>query len=291
MLRGTSLGRILAVAGLTFREAMRRRIVLAAVLMAAAFLAVYGFGLHVGQASIWSQSGDARSLGQLMQNAIGAQLLYVGLVPTSFLIALTAVFASAGTISTELDSGVIYDVLSLPIRRAELVLGKALGLTAMVATLSLLLNGSVIALARWQVGTTLLPSWPAALAVLVLEPLPLLALAVLGSTRLPTLANGVLGVAAYGLAFIGGLIESLGSLFGNTTMGNIGIISSLIMPLDALHRLALSLLMPSGLLIQQGGVPGASGSSLPSNAMVVYAVVYVAVMLLLAVRAFGRRDL
>ena len=63
MLRGTTFGRVLAVAGLTYREAMRRRIVLAAVLMAAAFLAVYGFGLHVGQASVWSQSDGTRSLG------------------------------------------------------------------------------------------------------------------------------------------------------------------------------------------------------------------------------------
>ena len=282
--------RILAVAGLTFREALRRRVVLAGALMAAAFLTLYGFGLHVGQTAVWQQSTQP-GLGELAHNAIGAQLLYLGLVPASLLVALTAVFASAGTISGELDSGVIYDALALPLRRAELVVGKAIGLGGMIAGFALLMNGAVIGLARWQVGAPVLSSWPVGLAVLVLEPLPLLALAVLGSTRLPTLANGVMCTAAYGIGFIGGLLESIGALFQSATMGNIGIVSSLIMPLDALHRLALSQLLPPGLLFQQNGPPGMGGGSLPSTAMVVYAGSYVVVMLALAIRVFSRRDL
>ena len=290
MFRGSVVERIAAVAGLTFREAIRRRVVLAGALMAGAFLTLYGFGLHVGQTAVWQQATDP-ALGQLVRNALGAQLLYLGLVPASLLVALTSVFASAGTVSGELDSGVIYDALALPLRRAELVVGKALGLGGMIAGFALLMNGAVIGLARWQVGAPVLSSWPVGLAVLVLEPLPLLALAVLGSTRLPTLANGVMCTAAYGVGFIGGLLESIGALFQSATMGDIGIVSSLIMPLDALHRLALAQLLPPGLLFQQNGPPGMGGGSLPSTAMVAYSAGYVVVMLALAIRVFSRRDL
>jgi ABC-type transport system involved in multi-copper enzyme maturation permease subunit len=280
--------RALAVAGLTLGEAIRRRVVLAALLMSAAFLAVYGYGLHMGATSVWKAGQPG--MDELLQRGIAVQLLYIGLVPTSFLVALTAVFASAGTISSELDSGVIYGVLSRPIRRSELVVGKFLGLLAMLGAYALLLNGAVVALARWQVGVPLQPTWPAGLALLMFESMPLLALALLGSTRLPTLANGVMCTAAYGIGFIGGLIEEIGALIGNKTMGNIGIASSLLMPLEALHRKALALLVPPGLLLQQGGIPGMGGST-PSVWMVVYGVAYIGVLVALACQVFSRRDL
>jgi Cu-processing system permease protein len=287
---GDAVQRVLAVASLTFREALRRRVVLAAMVMSVGFLAMYGLGLHFAQSAMAAQSAQS-GLGELVRREAGAQLLYVGLFPASFLIALTAVFASAGTISSELDSGVIYGVLARPIRRGELVLGKAVGLGAMLAVFALLLNGAIVALARLLIDAPVLSTWPAGLALLVLEPMPLIALAVLGSTRLPTLANGVLCIAAYGIAFVGGLIEAVGGLFQNATMGNIGIISSLLMPLDALHRMALSLLLPQGLLFQQGGLPGMGGSALPSPAMVVYSLIYVVVVAALAARVFRHRDL
>jgi Cu-processing system permease protein len=284
-----SLGRVLAVAALTFREAVRKKVVLAAALMSLAFLLLYGVALHYGQASIWKTS--ANGPGALEHNVVSAQLLYFGLYTSSFLVALTAVFTSAGTVSSDVDSGVIYGVLARPLRRGELVLGKFLGLVTMLVVFALTLNGAVVALARWQVATPLQPTFPAGVALLVLEPVPLLALAMLGSARLPTLANGVLCTAAYGLGFIGGLIEAIGGVLGSTTMGNIGIASSLLMPLDALHRLSLSLLMPQGLLFQMGGAPGIGGGSVPSVWMVVYAAAYIVVLLGFAVRAFGRRDL
>jgi hypothetical protein len=64
-----------------------------------------------------------------------------------------------------------------------------------------------------------------------------------------------------------------------------------LVPLDALHRLALSLLVPPGLLIAQGGPPGFGGSTTPSVWMVVYAVGYVAVLVWAACGVFARRDL
>jgi Cu-processing system permease protein len=286
---GGTARRVLAVAGLTLREALRRRVILAAILMSAAFLALYGVAAYFASTEILASGNTAAD--ELMRRGISVQLLNMGLFPTSFLIALTALLAGAGAISGELDSGVIYGVLARPIRRAELVVGKFLGLAVMLALYAAAFYGSIIGIARWQMHTPL-TNWPAALAILVLEPLPLLALALLGSTRLPTMANGVLGLAAYGLGFIGGLIEQIGGLIDNGTMVNLGILSSLLMPLDALHRLALSLLVPPGLLVFQGaGPPGMGSGATPSLWMVAYAIGYVAVMVWLAAVSFGRRDL
>jgi Cu-processing system permease protein len=287
--RGGTVRRVLAVAGLTLREAARRKMILAAVLMSVGFVAVYGLAAYFASTQLLAAGRTA--MDDFLQRGISVQLLSMGLFPTSFLVALTALLAAAGTVSSELDSGVIYGVLARPIRRGELVVGKFLGLAAMLAIYSLAFYGAIIGVARWQLHVPL-TNWPLALAVFVLEPMPLLALGVLGSTRLPTLANGVLGLAAYGLGFIGGLIEQIGALIKNATMVNIGIVSSLLMPLDALHRLGLSLLVPPGLLVLQGGgPPGLGGGSVPSVWMAVYAVGYVTVAVWLATVAFGRRDL
>ncbi len=287
---GAALTRVLTIAGLTLREAARRRVILAAVVMSAAFLVLYGLAAHFAAAEMLG-AGSSGGMSDIMRAGVSVQLLYLGLFPAGFLVALTALFAGAGTVSGELDSGVIYAVLARPVRRAEVVVGKFLGLAVIVAAYAAAFYGAVIVIARWQMGVPL-TQWWLALLVLVLEPMPLLAIAVLGSTRLPTLANGVVGVALYGLGFIGGLIESLGALLKNPTMVNLGIVSSLIMPLDALHRLALSLLVPPGLLVlQNGGVPGTGGGTTPSMWMAVYALLYVGAAVWAASLAFSKRDL
>jgi len=288
-----TLRRVLAVAGMTLREAVRRKVIIAGAVMTLGYLALYGLG-------VWQAGRDVAAVGAgidaLMNRIAAAQLLYVGLVPAAFIIALTAVFASSGSISGELDTGVMHGVLSRPIRRAELVLGKALGLSAMLCVYSLVINGAVVAIARAGLKTPL-ANWPAGLLLFAVEPVVLVALAMLCSVRLPTLASGVLCTVAYGIASAGGLMEQIGTLVKSETLSNIGIVSSLLMPVDAVHRMALSLLVPQGLLIGDLANMGGSGplgmglSATPSVWMMVYTFGYIAVLVWLATRVFRRRDL
>ena len=53
-----------------------------------------------------------------------------------------------------------------------------------------------------------------------------------------TLANGVVAFMLYGLAFIGGWVETVGSLLRNDAAVNIGIVSSLLVPIEAVFRKA-----------------------------------------------------
>jgi hypothetical protein len=76
-------------------------------------------------------------------------------------------------------------------------------------------------------------------------------------------------------------------------MINIGIVSSLVLPVDALYRRAVFVLLSNtGNLLGSLQAIGPFGSvSVPSQAMVVYAWVYLVGCLLLAVRSFKRRDI
>jgi Cu-processing system permease protein len=289
---GGVVARVLAVAALSFREARRRWVVVAAFIMTIVYLALYGVALHYAAKDMMG-AGDVIGGGQAMRTIIASQMLYVGLFPASLVVALIAIFSSVGAISGELDTGVLYGVLTRPIRRSELVVGKFLGTGTMLALYAVVMLGSVVGLAVWQMHARV-GHIVGALALFVLEPLILLSLSLLGSTKLPTIASGVLVTAAYGIAFIGGWIEQIGSLIGSQVMANIGIVSSLLVPVDAMHRKAVSLLLPGAAGLSGMGGPAAvpfGSSAVPSVWMVVYAVAFTLVVIALAARALGRRDL
>ena len=64
---------------------------------------------------------------------IASQFLILTMFMFSFVLAMAAVFVAAPQISGEVESGTALAILSRPIGRAEYVIGKWLGLTALVA--------------------------------------------------------------------------------------------------------------------------------------------------------------
>jgi ABC-type transport system involved in multi-copper enzyme maturation permease subunit len=125
---------------------------------------------------------------------------------------------------------------------------------------------------------------------MILEGLTLLSVCILGGTMLSTLANGVLAFGLYGLAFVGGWIEQIGSLLRNEAAVNIGIVSSLLMPSEALWKRA-AFEMQSPLARDLGSMTPFSSTSVPNERMVLYAVAYASIALVLALQQFSRRDL
>jgi hypothetical protein len=87
--------------------------------------------------------------------------------------------------------------------------------------------------------------------------------------------------------------RKIAHISGPLSMVNIGIITSLIFPSDSLFRKVMFLLLDSAddpiSFAASLGIYGTT--SIPSDLMIIYAVVYGACALLLAVRHFARRDL
>jgi hypothetical protein len=125
--------------------------------------------------------------------------------------------------------------------------------------------------------------------LLLLEGTVLMTLALAGGTRLSTLANGITVVGLYGLAFVGGWMEQIGTLASNTTARYIGIAASLLVPSESLWQLASHHMQPP--LARDLGMSPFSPASVPSPAMVIWAAAYVVVVLALALRSFRSRDL
>jgi ABC-type transport system involved in multi-copper enzyme maturation permease subunit len=130
----------------------------------------------------------------------------------------------------------------------------------------------------------------AGIALVMLVSLVLLALTILGSTVFQTMANGVVVFMLYGGALLGGLLETMGSVLNIRSLVNTGVVTSLVLPSDVIWKLASSVLQPNNNLRFDSPIPLAVARP-PSNAMIVYAVAYVIVLLGLAILSFRRRDL
>lgn len=279
----------LIIAHLTFQEASRRKILLAALLLGLLFLLTYGLGFHFIMNDI---GGDSSARGLLELNEIRNFLLMAGMYVVNFLTAMMTVLTSVDTLSGEIRSGAIQTIVAKPIRRWEVVFGKWLGFAGMISLYLLLMGGGVMAIVYLRSGYVA-PHPLRALELILLNALILLSVSVLGGTTLSTLANGVLVFGLYGVAFIGGWIEQIGSFLpdqsASQTAINIGIITSLIMPSEALWKRAAHELQSH--LVSAIGFNPLTGSIYPSTAMILYAVIYLALMIALAIRLFSRRDL
>jgi len=274
----------LVIARLTFREAARRKILLAAVALGVIFLVVYAIGFYYVNKDL-STSGNA---GLIERSEIRNFFMMAGLYVVNFLCVMMAVLTSVDTLSGEIASGTIHTLVAKPVQRWEIVVGKALGFSGMLTLYVLLMGGGVVAVV-YLLGGYQAPNVLRGLSLMWLNVILLLNVSLLGGATLSTLANGVLVFGMYGIAFLGGWIEQVGSLVQNQTAVNIGIISSLIIPSEAIWRRA-AYEMQSPLVQALGFSPFSSGS-VPSLFMIAYAIVYAAIALLLAIRQFRLRDL
>src|SRR3977135_855445 len=123
----------LVVARQVLNEAARRRLLLALVLLTLIVIALTVWGV--------SRVDDLRNGGQPLSDAqkktIVSQLLILVLFMFSWVLSLAAVFVASPAISGELESGVALAILARPISRAEYVVGKWIGLVALVVAYGL----------------------------------------------------------------------------------------------------------------------------------------------------------
>lgn len=284
-----SLGTVLDIARLTIRETQRRRILWVAVVMGLLFLLVFGLGYHYILLDVEPEAPFRRQSGQDFVEMIAGFLTLTGLYAINFLVIVIAALLSAGSISGEVESHTIEAIVTKPLRRWEVVLGKWFGFACVLAVYLLLLAGGVILISFWRSGY-LLNNIPSGLSLMLLAALSMLSLSMLGGARLSTLANGALAFMLYATAFIGGWVEQIGALFRNETAVDLGIVASLIMPADVLWKRASILFQPRVLGTMDFAGPFVVASQ-PNDIMIFYAALYTLVLLLASLWVFSRRDL
>lgn len=278
---------VLTIALLTLAEARRRRLLAAALVLGLAFVLLFALGFHVVARDVRAHAAAGHA-SAAQQRFVLSFVVMAGLYAANFLIVMTAVLVTIDTLAGEIGSGVIETLCSKPVPRWTIALGKWLGCWTILALYAALLCGGVLLVARLVAGYSP-PNAARGLPLLLLEGTVLLTLALAGGTRLSTLANGIVVFGLYGLAFIGGWMEQIGTLANNAAARYIGIGASLLVPSESLWQLASHHMQPP--LVRDLGIGPFSPVSVPSPAMVAWAAGYVALTLAVALRWFHARDL
>lgn len=277
---------IFTISKMTFREAARRKILWAALLLGLLDLLVYGVGFYF--INLDMQDSIERGMEQLAFSEIHNFFLMVGLYAVNFLTIAMAVLTSVDTIAGEIASGTMQSLVTKPAYRWQVLMGKWIGFALMITLYLVMMAGGTLAIIYAITGYTA-PNILQGILLIWASAILFLSISFFGGTFLSTLANGVLAFGLFGVAFLGGWIEQIGSFLRNQTAVNIGIISSLIIPSEALWKRAAHL-MQSPLVSMMGFSPFSS-PSVPSPLMIWYALFYITVILGIAIRIFNRRDL
>lgn len=281
---------LLTIAALTLREASRRKLLIAVGLITLLIIPLMGWGFsRIPTLPCHGGCGPGVIRG------VEAGLLILVAYMFSFVIAIAAPFLAAPSIAGDVESHVLLGMLPRPLRRTDLVVGKWLGLTFLVSAYTVLTCGLQF-FAVW-VAVGYVPPHPILTTLFIVgEAVSLLTLALLGSTRLAPITCGILAVILFGVTWIVGVAGQIGAAFGNTVLANIGTASSLLLPTDGLWRGAIFNLEPVSILAVANSArrvasadPFTVGSP-PTTPYVVWAVLWIAAVLALAVRSFSTRE-
>jgi len=279
---------LFAIASLTLREAIRRRLILAVALLSVVVigLTLWGFArLHT--------LAETQGKGHPEQAAAAYAMLVVILAQMfSFVLAVGAAFLAAPSVASDVESGVALVILPRPIRRADLVIGKWLGLGALLVLYVAGAGGLELAGVRLMTGYS--PPHPVtALGFIALQAIALMTLALALSTRMPSVTGGVVALVLFGVAWIAQAASSLASLLHNDGVTQACTIISLIIPTGGLWRGAAFALEPVVLAALSSTASGANPVTVPApptTAFLVWAACWIVGVLGLAALSFERRD-
>src|SRR5437763_16692846 len=282
---------VLVVARQVIGEAARRRLLLALVLLTLVVIALTVWGV--------SRIEDLRSGGQPLSDAqkktIVSQLLILVMFMFSWVLSLAAVFVASPAVSGELESGIALAILARPIARAEYVLGKWVGLVALVVAYGL--AAAVVELIAVQAVSGYQPPHPIEFLGFVLgEGVVILTFSLMLSTRMSGMVGGVIAAILFGIAWMGGIISGVGAALGNETILRVGTATKLILPTDGLWRGGVWSLEPSLVIAanrQLGPAVAANpffAADAPPAPYIAWAVAWVIAALALAVWSFRSRE-
>jgi Cu-processing system permease protein len=247
------------------------------------FLILFGTGLH-----FQAKDFTAHGMSPVLRREISFTMVTMGLYAVDLLAVLMTILTSIDTVSGEIASGTIQAIATKPVPRWQLLLGKWLGFCGMLTAYIAVMVVGVNTVTHVMAGVTA-RHLARGLFLMWMESVVLLSVTFAFATYFSTLTTGVLTLGLHGLAFLGGWIEQFGAITQTHRAVYIGVIASVLMPSEALWRRA-AFEMKSPLANAMRMSPF-STLSVPSEAMIFYAALYLATALVIAIRRFSQRDL
>lgn len=285
---------LLTFARLTIREASRRKLLIAVVLLTIVVIGVTGWVFT----QLRYQHGPAggSQLGEVQLRLLASQVLIFVVFLFAGVLALMSVLIAAPSLSGDVESHLVLAMLARPVRRSEYVLGRWLGLAALVLLYSAGAGLIELLVVDWATGYV--PPEPVQLIAYVAGlGLVLVTLALLLSTRMAGMTAAIIPLIAYFMAWVAGILGGIGHGIGNQSLAVTGVISQLLLPTDGLWRGAVYAMEPAAVVaslraagaVAAGNPFGATDG--PAPAFLAWTVGWFALMIGLTLWSFQRREL
>lgn len=191
--------RILTIALNTYREAVRDKI-------------LYVLLLFAGATILSSKALGYISVGEDMKIVTD-----ISLAAISVFGALISIFVGTSLVYKEIDKRTIYTILSRPIWRFEFILGKYLGLSMLIATVTVIM-GLVAGAYILVLGGTVNFMFAEALLLIFWKLLLLTALSVLLSTLTSPILGAIVVLSSYFIGHATGILMDLPAQFDNSIL-------------------------------------------------------------------------
>jgi ABC-type transport system involved in multi-copper enzyme maturation permease subunit len=280
------------IARLTLVEASRRKLLLALGILTLVVIAVVGYGFY----RLPSIGGGREPLNHDDIKQFASILTILTFFMFSFVLSFAAVFVAAPAISADIESGIVLAIVPRPVRRADIVVGRWLGLCFLVAVYVVVATGLELLVVDLVIGY--LPPFPVqAIGYLVVEGVVAVTLGLLLSTRLAPMTGGIIATILLLMVWFAGIVGNIGLAFGNDTVSAFGTVSRIIVPTDGMWRGALYYLQTSQLLAAQSlaGRRAAANPfyapSPPGLPYLLWTLAWIAGLLGLSTWSFRRREL
>ena len=286
---------MLVIAAYALQESLRRKVLLIVLILTAAFLGLYGFGIF----KAWD------SIEPLRQQTIGpsnvlidegilfsATLFGLSMFGTLFLATVLAIFFTHAAVRGDAERGLLQPLVVRPLGRGSVLAGRfvagavacSLYVTVVYASAAVITH----AVTGWWPDRIFQPAVELAGAVIVL-----VALSLLGSVFLSAIANGIAVFMVFGAGLVAGLLGQIGEALNSDSLNQIATISSWVLPFEALYQDALNAITAetSGFTKAALSLGPFGGAQEAGIAFAPYVLGYLAVLAFLSAAGFARRDL
>jgi Cu-processing system permease protein len=279
----------LAVAEYGLREALRRKVFVVVLVLSVAFVVLYWLGTRYTFHHI---ANVAPPPGIDAHTFAAAFLFGMAMFGTLFLGVVLAVFLTLGVVRGDAERGLLQPLVVRPVGRATVLVARFLGAAAVCVPYVLALYFTTLLLTHaegaWWPDRIVTPGLELAGGVLVVA-----ALSLLGSVFLTSIANGIAVFMLFGAGLVAGLLGNIGHVLNSHGLVHAAKIAAWAMPFEALYQDALRAITAetsglTGFLLRLGPFGGAEEGGV---ALRLWAIAYLALIGVVAVAGFARRDL
>jgi len=279
----------MTIVGYAIKESVRKKMFLVVLLLTGVFIGLFWLGTN----ELFQEVDDiSPPAGIDATTLVGATTLGLGMFGTLFLGTVLAVFLTLSAVRGDAERGLLQPLVVRPLGRATFLGARFAGAVAVCALYVIAVYGATVAIVQleggWEPDRLVAPAVELAVAVSILAGLSLL-----GSVFLSATANGVAVFMVFGAGLVAGLLGQIGEALDSETLRNLAHDASWILPFEALyqdglHRLTADTGGFTGFVLQLGPFGGAQAGG---DRLFPWVVAYVALLAVVALAGFARKDL